>query len=179
VVCDNYATHKHAKVRKWLARPENQRITLHFVPTLLVAEPRGMLLLRHHPAGHPPRQLRLRQRAHLGHRRLHRPLERAPRPFTWSKNADEILASIQRAKTKTNSFTPLGPQGKALVVQTSQAGLLHRPPHPWPARPASIPATDCPVIMQSAGGLSTSGCHSDVAVLLGPEANGYKPAVSP
>ena len=33
VVCDNYATHKHADVRKWLARPENQRITLHFTPT--------------------------------------------------------------------------------------------------------------------------------------------------
>jgi DDE superfamily endonuclease len=33
VVCGNYATHKHADVRKWLGRPENQRITLHFVPT--------------------------------------------------------------------------------------------------------------------------------------------------
>jgi hypothetical protein len=33
VVCDNYATHKHADVRKWLRHPENQRITLHFVPT--------------------------------------------------------------------------------------------------------------------------------------------------
>ena len=29
----NYATHKHQDVRKWLARPENQRITLHFTPT--------------------------------------------------------------------------------------------------------------------------------------------------
>jgi len=33
VLCDNYATHKHADVRKWLRHPENQRITLHFVPT--------------------------------------------------------------------------------------------------------------------------------------------------
>ena len=33
VICDNYSTHKHAEVRKWLARPQNQRITLHFVPT--------------------------------------------------------------------------------------------------------------------------------------------------
>jgi transposase len=32
-VLDNYATHKHQDVRKWLARPENQRITLHFTPT--------------------------------------------------------------------------------------------------------------------------------------------------
>jgi DDE superfamily endonuclease len=33
VVLDNYSTHKHADVRKWLDRPENQRVTLHFVPT--------------------------------------------------------------------------------------------------------------------------------------------------
>jgi transposase len=33
VVCDNYATHKHADICAWLAKPENQRITLHFVPT--------------------------------------------------------------------------------------------------------------------------------------------------
>ena len=32
VVCDNYATRKHADVREWLARPDNQRITSHFVP---------------------------------------------------------------------------------------------------------------------------------------------------
>jgi transposase len=31
VVCDNYATHKHPKVRAWLAR--NPRITLHVTPT--------------------------------------------------------------------------------------------------------------------------------------------------
>src|SRR5680860_404489 len=31
VVCDNYATHKHPNVTKWLAR--NPQITLHFTPT--------------------------------------------------------------------------------------------------------------------------------------------------
>jgi transposase len=31
VVCDNYATHKHANVNAWLA--ENPRVTLHFTPT--------------------------------------------------------------------------------------------------------------------------------------------------
>jgi transposase len=33
VVLDNYGTHKHHEVRKWLAMPENKRITLHFTPT--------------------------------------------------------------------------------------------------------------------------------------------------
>jgi transposase len=31
IVCDNYATHKHPDVTRWLAR--NKRITLHFTPT--------------------------------------------------------------------------------------------------------------------------------------------------
>jgi transposase len=31
IVCDNYATHKHPTITKWLAR--NKRITLHFTPT--------------------------------------------------------------------------------------------------------------------------------------------------
>jgi hypothetical protein len=33
LVLDNYGTHKHPEIRRWLARPENQRITLHFTPT--------------------------------------------------------------------------------------------------------------------------------------------------
>jgi transposase len=33
VVLDNYGTHKHPDVRKWLAKPENERVTLHFTPT--------------------------------------------------------------------------------------------------------------------------------------------------
>ena len=28
-----------------------------------------------------------------------------PRPFAWTKDANEILASIQRAKTKTSALT--------------------------------------------------------------------------
>jgi hypothetical protein len=28
-----------------------------------------------------------------------------PQPFAWTKDADEILASIQRAKTKTKALT--------------------------------------------------------------------------
>ena len=31
IVCDNYATHKHPKVKAWLAK--NPRITMHFTPT--------------------------------------------------------------------------------------------------------------------------------------------------
>jgi hypothetical protein len=90
VVCDNYATHKHADVRAWLARPENQRITLHFVP----ASCSGLNLVECFSV-----ITRQAIRAFIDHWNEH------PRPFTCTKDADEILASIQRAKTKTNSFT--------------------------------------------------------------------------
>jgi len=45
---------------------------------LLLAQPGGVLLLRHHPAGHPPRFLHLSPPARQRHRRLHRSLERSP-----------------------------------------------------------------------------------------------------
>jgi hypothetical protein len=64
------------------------------------------VLLGHHPPGHPPRgsfasvsELISAIGAFIDHWNEH------PRPFTCTKDADEILASIQRAKTKTNSFT--------------------------------------------------------------------------
>ena len=79
VVCDNYATHKHADVRAMAGQAGEPAGHPAFrAGQLLMAEPRGVLLLRHHPPGHPPRQLHLGRRAHLGHRRLHRPLERPP-----------------------------------------------------------------------------------------------------
>ena len=32
VVLDNYSAHKHPEVRRWLAQPENQRVTVHVTP---------------------------------------------------------------------------------------------------------------------------------------------------
>jgi transposase len=33
VVLDNYGAHKHPEVRRWLAQPENQRVTVHVAPS--------------------------------------------------------------------------------------------------------------------------------------------------
>ena len=33
VVCDNYGTHKHHRVREWLASPKRKRFHMHFTPT--------------------------------------------------------------------------------------------------------------------------------------------------
>jgi DDE superfamily endonuclease len=102
VVLDNYATDKHPDVRTWLARPENQRITLHFTPTscswLNLAECFFSVITRR-GSFTSVRQLTAAIGAFTDGWNDH------PRPFAWTKDADEILASIKRAKTKTKALT--------------------------------------------------------------------------
>ena len=63
-IADNYATHKHPKVMKWLA--DHPRWTFHFTPTsaswLIVAQCGRRLLLDDHAAKNPPRRLQIRRR---------------------------------------------------------------------------------------------------------------------
>jgi hypothetical protein len=126
VVCDNYATCKHADVRAWLPRPENQRITLQFVPTscswLNLVECFSVITRQAIRRGSfaSVSELISAIGAFTGHWNEH------PRPFIWTKNADEILASIQRAKTETNSFTPLAPHRAVWRARVALAA--------WPRR---------------------------------------------
>jgi transposase len=106
VICDNYSAHKHAEVRKWLARPENKRITLHFTPTgcswINLVECFFSVITRQairRGSFTSVRQLTTAIGAFIDHWNDH------PRPFAWTKDADEILASIDRAKTKANALT--------------------------------------------------------------------------
>jgi transposase len=106
VVCDNYATHKHAEVRTWLARPENQRITLHFTPAscswLNLVECFFSVITRQairRGTFTSVTELTAAIGAFIDHWNDH------PRPFTWTKDADEILAKIERAKAKTSALT--------------------------------------------------------------------------
>jgi transposase len=106
VVCDNYATHKHADVRSWLARPQNQRITLHFTPTgcswINLVECFFSVITRQairRGSFTSVKELVAAIGAFIDHWNDH------PRPFAWTKDADQILASIDRAKTKANALT--------------------------------------------------------------------------
>src|SRR6266487_3999133 len=72
VVCDNYATHKHVKVRAWLAA--HPRFHVHFTPTYsswlnLVSVNRGVLLHRG-ASGTAPWRLCQRHRPHRRHQSL-------------------------------------------------------------------------------------------------------------
>jgi len=97
LIVDNYATHKHPKVKAWLKR--NKRFHIHFIPTssswLNVIE---------------------RFFRNLDEKRLHRGVFRSvpqlidavmcyieqhnsdPKPFTWRKTAEEIIEKVGRAR---------------------------------------------------------------------------------
>jgi transposase len=99
VVLDNYGTHKHAEVRRWLARPENQRITLHFTPTSC-----SWLNMVEIFFGIITRQA-IRRGTFTSVRDLTTAIgtfidaynDRC-HPFTWTKDADELLAKIRPSK---------------------------------------------------------------------------------
>jgi transposase len=95
VILDNYATHKHENVRKWLAK--NPRVHFHFIPTgaswsnmveRLFAELDGRQLKRLAVNSVP--QLIEAIEAYLNHR------NEDPTPFVWTKSAKEILDKINR-----------------------------------------------------------------------------------
>ena len=95
VICDNYATHKHPTVARWLAR--HPRFTMHFTPTYsswlnqverLFAHVSDDLLRRsdHRPVEALEADLRAWVAAWNAN----------PKPFVWTKTADEILGSLGR-----------------------------------------------------------------------------------
>ncbi len=100
IVMDNYATHKTARIKAWLARRPHYHI--HFTPTSAswinqverwFAELTRKQLQRgvHRSIG----QLEADIRAFIDQHNAN------PKPFKWTKSADEILASVKRFCQKT------------------------------------------------------------------------------
>jgi transposase len=98
VVCDNYATHKHPVVKAWLTR--HPRITVHFTPTS-----GSWLNLVEIFFGIITRQA-IRRGSFDSVRELIDAIERfidgwneRCQPFTWTKDADTIIAKAHRKST--------------------------------------------------------------------------------
>lgn len=97
VIVDNYATHKHAKVNRWLKR--NSRVTLHFIPTSsswlnLVERFFGLITEKQIRRGVFSSVKELEQKI-LEFIAAH---NCKPKPFVWTKTAEAILEKIGRAK---------------------------------------------------------------------------------
>ncbi|VAW84028.1 Mobile element protein [hydrothermal vent metagenome] len=102
LIVDNYATHKHENVKKWLAR--NKRVHLHFIPTSsswlnLVERFFGLLT-----------EKQLRRGVFTSVKELEESIMRFiklhnenKKPFSWTKSAEEILVKVERAR-QTLSF---------------------------------------------------------------------------
>ncbi len=94
-IADNYATHKHPKVRAWLAR--HPRWTFHFTPTSAswINAVEGFfsaLTRRRLKRGvfHSIVDLQAAINRYIAEHNQH------PKPFIWTKSADTILAKIDR-----------------------------------------------------------------------------------
>ena len=95
IVMDNYGTHKTEAVRRWFAR--HPRFHVHFTPTysswINLVESWFSVLSRR----------RLRRGSFTSTRHLERAVREfvdatneAPRPLTWTKPAEEVLAKVRR-----------------------------------------------------------------------------------
>jgi transposase len=103
LICDNYATHKTPAVKKWLAA--HPRFHLHFTPTSgswlnLVERWFGELTNR-----------KLRRSTHRSVKELETDVNawiaawnEDPKPFVWTKTADEILANLTNYCTRINQL---------------------------------------------------------------------------
>ncbi len=95
LILDNYGTHKTAHIRRWLAR--HPRFHVHFTPTsaswLNLVE-RWFAMLT---------EKQIKRGTHRSTRALETAIREylaisneTPKPFVWTKTADEILASVAR-----------------------------------------------------------------------------------
>jgi transposase len=116
LIMDNYGTHKTALVRNWLAK--RPRFHVHFTPTY----GSWLNLVERWFAELTNKQLR--RGAHRSVTQLEAAIREfidahhaSPKPFVWTKTADEILASIARFAQRT-----LDLQAAPLIARTTGTG---------------------------------------------------------
>jgi transposase len=101
-VVDNYATHKHPKVRQWLAR--HPRWTFHFTPTsaswLNAVEGFFAKLTRQRLQRGVFRSVVDLQ---LAINRFVEDTNADPKPFVWTADPRRVLASVKRGKQTLES----------------------------------------------------------------------------
>ena len=102
VIADNYSTHKHAKVQRWLAR--HPRFHMHFTPTSsswlnMVERFFRYITTKRIRRGAFPSVQRLIEAisAYIQQHNLD------PKPFIWTAKANDILAKVTRARASLDN----------------------------------------------------------------------------
>ena len=113
-IVDNYSTHKTPDVQRWLAK--HPRFHVHYTPTYsswINLVERWFALLS---------QRKIKRASHRSTRELERDIRDFlkhtndhPKPFVWTKSADQILASVRR-------FCQYTLQSQGIPLQTSDSG---------------------------------------------------------
>ena len=104
VIADNYATHKHEKVRAWLAR--HPRFEMHFTPTssswlnLVERFFADLTAVIRDGSFTSVGQLRREIVRHLAEHNAD------PRPYKWTAKGEDILAKIKRARERLAQVQP-------------------------------------------------------------------------
>jgi len=100
LVCDNYGTHKHPTVKKWLeAHP---RFHMHFTPTYSSWINQVERFFAYVTADLLQRSDHRSVQALEGDIRAWvKAWNKNPKPFVWTKTADQILASLARFLQRT------------------------------------------------------------------------------
>ena len=101
LILDNYGTHKTAAIRRWLAK--RPRFQVHFTPT----SSSWLNLVERFFAALTEKQIR--RGVHRSVRELETAIKQylavtneSPKPFVWTKTADEILSSLARYCARTS-----------------------------------------------------------------------------
>jgi transposase len=97
IICDNYATHKHPNVKKWLAR--NKRFHVHFTPTSASWLNMVERFFRDLTANRLKRgvfySVQDLTAAIMSYLENH---NNSPKPFIWTATAQDILEKVKRAR---------------------------------------------------------------------------------
>ena len=101
LIMDNYGTHKTALIKRWLAR--RPRFHIHFTPTsaswINMVERFFAALTEKQIRRGVHRSTKKLEQAIRAYLKLH---NESPKPFCWTKSADEILASVSRFCQRTS-----------------------------------------------------------------------------
>ena len=103
IIVDNYATHKHQKIKNWLQR--TKRVHLHFIPTSsswlnLVERFFGLITEKQIRRGVFRSVVELEERIE----EYIDVYNRDPKPFVWTKSTDEIIEKVVNGSLKLTPF---------------------------------------------------------------------------